>query len=82
MGAHLRSAPLHRARAHRILAQVKRGLSVIRRRVRVYYSLPALLFLLVAGGHATGQVGLTVNSAMTKGSATAPVTIVEFTDYQ
>jgi hypothetical protein len=82
MGAHLRAAPLRRARAHRILAQVKRALSGIRRSVRVYYSLPALLFLLLTGEGADGQVNLTVHPAMTKGPAAAPVTIVEFSDYQ
>ncbi len=48
---------------------------------RVYYSLP-VLFLLVAGEPVSGQVSLTIDPAMTKGPSTAPVTIVEFTDYQ
>jgi hypothetical protein len=56
------------------------------RRARVYYSLlaPSLLALLalVAGPRAEGQVSLTVTPAMTKGAAGAPVTIVEFSDYQ
>lgn len=50
--------------------------------MRVYYSLPALLFLLLTGEGADGQVNLTVHPAMTKGPAAAPVTIVEFSDYQ
>lgn len=53
----------------------------MRRRARVYYSLLALLLALVEGS-ADAQVGLTITPAMTKGSATAPVTIVEFSDYQ
>jgi protein-disulfide isomerase len=38
------------------------------------------VFLLTPGGRA--QVNLTVEPAMTKGAATAKVTIVEFSDYQ
>lgn len=53
----------------------------MRGRSRVYYSLPVMLLLLL-GGRAEGQVGLTVNPAMTKGPAAAPVIIVEFSDYQ
>jgi hypothetical protein len=34
------------------------------------------------GTRADGQVNLTVEPAMTKGSAGAPVTIVEFSDFQ
>jgi protein-disulfide isomerase len=37
---------------------------------------------LAVGADADGQVNLTVDPAMTKGSAGAPVTIVEFSDYQ
>jgi hypothetical protein len=55
---------------------------VIGRRVPVSRGLLALLLLLATGGRAEGQVGLTVNAAMTKGPAEAPVTIVEFSDYQ
>jgi hypothetical protein len=73
---------LHRAPAHRILAQVKRGLGVIRGRLPISRPLLALLFLLLAGERVHGQVGLTVNAAMTRGPAAAPVTIVEFSDYQ
>jgi hypothetical protein len=49
------------------------------RRSRVYYS---LLVVFLLGADADGQVNLTVDPAMTKGSAGAPVTIVEFSDYQ
>lgn len=55
---------------------------MIRRRLRVYYSLLPVLLLLLGGGRADGQVRLTANAAMTRGPAAAPVTIVEFTDYQ
>jgi protein-disulfide isomerase len=34
------------------------------------------------GARADGQVNLTVDPAMTRGPAGAPVTIVEFSDYQ
>jgi hypothetical protein len=34
------------------------------------------------GTRADGQVNLTVDPAMTKGAAGAPVTIVEFSDFQ
>jgi hypothetical protein len=47
----------------------------------VLFLLP-VLFLLAAGGPAPGQISLTINPAMTKGPETAPVTIVEFSDYQ
>ena len=36
--------------------------------------------LMVPGAHA--QVQLSLDPAMTKGAATSPVTIVEFSDYQ
>ena len=52
-----------------------------RRRARVHYSLLAL-FAVIAGGRADAQVGLTTVPAMTRGPASAPVTIVEFSDYQ
>jgi hypothetical protein len=51
------------------------------RRLRVYYSVLALL-LLAGGGRADGQVNLSIAPAMSKGPAGAPVTIVEFSDYQ
>jgi hypothetical protein len=63
---------------------------LMRRRPRVYYSVLAEgliasllpLLVLTAGQRAEGQVGLTVAPAMTRGAAGAPVTIVEFSDYQ
>jgi hypothetical protein len=51
------------------------------RRWRVYYRVLALL-LLAAGGRADAQVSLSITPAMTKGPAGAPVTLVEFSDYQ
>ena len=52
---------------------------------RVYYILP-LLLVLAAGGDmpaaAVSELGLTVEPTMTKGAADAPVTIIEFSDYQ
>ncbi len=50
-------------------------------RRRVYYILPWLLIGLSAGG-TNGQVEITVSPSMVKGAAGAPVTIVEFSDYQ
>ena len=38
------------------------------------------MLLMVPGSHA--QVQLSLDPAMTKGAATSPVTIVEFSDYQ
>jgi protein-disulfide isomerase len=51
---------------------------------RVYYIAAVLLALAVARGAspASGQVELTITPTMVKGSADAPVTIVEFSDYQ
>jgi protein-disulfide isomerase len=55
-------------------------------RRRVYYTAALLLALAgcasVASRPAGGQVDLKVDPAMTKGKADAPVTIVEFSDYQ
>lgn len=45
------------------------------------YALMALTAL-VAGGSAAAQVHITIDPVMTKGPAEAPVTIVEFSDYQ
>jgi len=58
-----------------------------RRPPRVYYRfLPAILALLAASvlrpTTAGSQVELTVYEAMVKGPANAPVTIIEFSDYQ
>lgn len=41
-----------------------------------------LLALWASGCYAQSAPALTVNPAMTRGPATAPVTIVEFSDYQ
>ena len=53
---------------------------------RVYTSALGVVLLvaacLVLGGIARAQVDITVQPWMTKGAATAPVTIVEFSDYQ
>jgi hypothetical protein len=88
MGVLLHRQPLHPAPAHRILTFVNGGL--MRRRPRVYYSLLAdgliasllPLLVLMGGARADAQIGLTVAPAMTRGAAGAPVTIVEFSDYQ
>ncbi len=60
---------------------MNRGPAALQRRSRVYYSL-LIVLLLAVGARADGQVNLTVDPAMTKGSAGAPVTIVEFSDFQ
>jgi hypothetical protein len=56
------------------------------RRRRVYTIrtawLLALLALLAAGADARTPPGLTIDPAMVKGADAAPVTIVEFSDYQ
>jgi protein-disulfide isomerase len=55
-------------------------------RRRVYYTVALALALAgsasVASRPAAGPVDLKVDPAMTKGTADAPVTIVEFSDYQ
>jgi protein-disulfide isomerase len=49
----------------------------------VYTIVLACAFALAPGaGHAPAQVQLTVTPFMTRGPADAPVTIVEFSDYQ
>ena len=57
-----------------------------RRARRVYYTwmrvLPGLVVLGVWALGAAAQVTLTVTPAMVKGPSDAPVTIVEFSDYQ
>ena len=40
------------------------------------------LLLLLPGGTAAQNLTITVNPVMVKGSMAAPVTIVEFSDYQ
>ena len=52
---------------------------------RVYTLFPALLALLLCAGAARAQdaaAGLTVEPTMAQGAAGAPVTIIEFSDYQ
>jgi hypothetical protein len=44
--------------------------------------LSVLTLLLVGAGGAAAQIDLRVEPAMTKGAAGAPITIVEFSDYQ
>ena len=59
--------------------------SRLRRSPRVYYTLARVLPGLVLAAGAVGaaaQVTLTVTPAMVKGRPDAPVTIVEFSDYQ
>ena len=73
--------PLRVAREHRILSSVNRASVALSRRARIYCS-SLVIFLLALGTLAHGQVNLTVDPAMTKGAAGAPVTIVEFSDYQ
>ena len=66
---------------------VKRVSLYARRSARVYYRLfcvvPLLLVVLALGAaSAPAQVELTVHPSMVKGPAGAPVTIIEFSDYQ
>ena len=59
--------------------------STTKRRSRVYtvFWLVLLACLALGGAHnARAQVDISVHPAMTKGIAMAPVTIVEFSDYQ
>ncbi len=55
--------------------------SPVSRPRRVYYILLLVLLVLLVSP-ASGQIELSVEPAMTKGPAGAPVTIVEFSDYQ
>ena len=68
--------PLHGAEVRRILGLVPRV------SLRVSSSRWLLALVLLAPGPARAQFDLTVDPAMVKGPATAPVTIVEFSDYQ
>jgi len=66
---------------------VKRASLYARRSARVYYRLlyvmPLLLVVLALGAaSAPAQVELTAHPSMVKGQPGAPVTIVEFSDYQ
>lgn len=66
---------------------VKRTSLHARRSPGVYYILflavlPSLLALTLGGRPASAQVELTVHPSMVKGPPDAPVTIVEFSDYQ
>jgi len=55
----------------------------VRIRQRVYTVLVMLALVTVATvSRSRADVELTVSPAMTRGAATAPVTIVEFADYQ
>jgi hypothetical protein len=66
------------------MGQVRDGL--LRACLRYCRPGPGLLFLAVllglAAGPAAAQVNLTFDPAMVLGPVTAPVTIVEFSDYQ
>ena len=73
--------PICTGRERSVFSLRERRSRVKRLRAPVCYSVLALCGLLV-GGRADGQVGLTITPAMAKGAATAPVTIVEFSDYQ
>ena len=58
-----------------------------RRPPRVYYKILLVILVLLAASATRPAVGgaqveLTVYAAMVKGPATAPVTIIEFSDYQ
>ena len=65
---------------------VKRASLSARRSARVYYRfcvVPLLLVVLALGAaSAPAQVELTAHPSMVKGPAGAPVTIIEFSDYQ
>jgi protein-disulfide isomerase len=49
---------------------------------RVYYIAAVAITATLAWGEAHGQVDLTAAPSMVKGPPDAPVTIVEFSDYQ
>lgn len=66
---------------------VKHASVCARRSARVYYRLfgvvPLLLVVLALGAaSAAAQVELTAHPSMVKGPPGAPVTIIEFSDYQ
>jgi len=49
---------------------------------RLWTAAAVVVVLWAPGCFAQPDLAVTVNPAMTKGAATAPVTIVEFSDYQ
>ena len=49
---------------------------------RAWAAATLFVALWAPGCFAQPELAVTVNPAMTKGAATAPVTIVEFSDYQ
>ena len=58
-----------------------------RRSARVYYSwfraaAPLLVMLTLGAARTHAQVEITINPTMVKGPRDAPVTIIEFSDYQ
>jgi len=75
---------LRRAQRQRILRFVTGQIVRTMRPRGVYYTMAALLALILALGASpvAGQVELTVTPTMVKGAAGAPLVIVEFSDYQ
>ena len=67
---------------------VKRASRTVRRSPRVYYSsiwallVPLALLAVLVASPAAAQVEITWSPSMVRGPSGAPVTIVEFSDYQ
>lgn len=61
---------------------VSRVPSRVRWSPRVYYIVALVIACTLGRGEARGQVDLTAAPSMVKGPSEAPVTIVEFSDYQ